>query len=138
LLWIRLIITLFLASFVNACAVGQDTKAAEAVVAEFREHMASAALGDIYDAAADDWKKAMSRDDTRAFLGAVNRKLGAVKTSKQTGWRDDVTTNGHLVTLEYHTEFEHGDGDEAFVVRLKNAHGQLAGYHINSMAMMVN
>ena len=128
---------MLLVSYCGACSVGQDTKAAEAAVSKFREQMASGALGDIYDSAADDWKSAVTRDDSAAFLGAVNRKLGPVKTSTQTGWRDNLTSNGHLVTLEYHTKFEHGDGDETFSIRLKDARGQLAGYHINSMDMMI-
>jgi hypothetical protein len=135
--WLRLALVLLLVSVVSACSVGHDTKAAEVVVSKFREQMARGALGDIYDTAAGDWKSAVSRDDSAAFLGAVNRKLGTVKTSTQTGWRDNVTTGGHMVTLVYHTKFENGDGDETFLVRLTDSRGQLAGYHINSMAMMI-
>jgi hypothetical protein len=138
MLRLRLTITLLLASFVTACSVGQDTKSAKAVVSHCREQMARSALGEIYDGAADDWKTADSRDDSTALVGAVNRKLGAVKTSTQTDRHDNVsTTTGHKVTLVYHTKFELGDGDETFVVRLVGGHGPLAGYLINSMAMII-
>jgi hypothetical protein len=53
------------------------------------------------------------------------------------GWRDNLTTGGHTVILQYHTEFEGGGADETFAIRLDGDNGQLAGYHINSMAMMV-
>jgi hypothetical protein len=138
MLRIRLAFTLLIVSIVGACANGQDTRAAEKVVTTFREQMATAALGDIYDAAAADWKKAVSRSDSDAFLGAVNRKLGAVKSTTRTGWRDNYSTDGHVVILQYHTEFEHGGGDETFTVRVDGDNGQLAGYNINSMAMLVN
>jgi hypothetical protein len=39
--------------------------------------------------------------------------------------------------LQYHTQFEGGAADETFAIRLEGDGGQLAGYHINSLAMMV-
>ena len=122
---------------VTACSPAKDTKAAEQAVAQFRKQMASASLADIYTGAAPEWRSSISRSDADAFLGAVNKKLGAVKSSVQTGWRDNVTSSGHTVVLQYHTEFEGGGADESFAIRLDGDNGQLAGYHINSMAMMV-
>ncbi|MGH9645099.1 MAG: hypothetical protein ACRD3Q_22065 [Terriglobales bacterium] len=106
-------------------------------MAQFREQMASSSLAAIYDGAAPEWQKSVSRGDSDTFLGAVNRKLGAVKSSVRTGWRDNLTSSGHLMILAYHTEFEGGGADETFTIRLDGDHGQLAGYHINSMTMMV-
>jgi hypothetical protein len=119
------------------CSPAKDTKAAEQTVAQFRKQMASAALADIYEGAAPEWKSSISRSDADAFLGAVNKKLGAVKSSVQTGWRDNLTGSGHIMVLQYHTEFEGGGADETFTIRLDGDNGQLAGYHINSMAMMI-
>jgi hypothetical protein len=121
----------------SACSPAQDTTAAEQAVAQFRQQMASASLAEIYDGAAPEWKKSISRSDSEAFLGAVNRKLGAVKSSVRTGWRDNLTTSGHTVMLGYHTEFEGGGADETFTFRINGDHAQLVGYHINSLAMMV-
>ena len=135
--WVRVAVVVILGSVASACSVGKDTKAAESAVSTFREQLSKSAFGEIYNAAADDWKKSISREDSDAFLGAVNRKLGAVKSSTQTGWRDNATTSGHFVTLVYHTKFENGDGDETFVYRLEDGRSVLAGYHINSMAMLI-
>jgi hypothetical protein len=121
----------------SACSPAKDTKAAEQTVAQFRRQMAAASLADIYATAAPEWRKSASRAESDAFLGAVNRKLGAVKTSAQTGWRDNLDSRGHTVILDYHTEFEGGGADETFTVRLNGDNGQLVGYHISSMAMMV-
>jgi len=134
---VRLFAVVLLAAVTAGCSMGKDTKQAEHVVDAFRAQMASGLLGDIYDASGDDWKKSISRVDSDAFLGAVNRKLGVVKSTSQTGWRDNLTTSGHVVVLSYHTVFEHGDGDESFTVRLDEGHARLSGYHINSMAMMI-
>ena len=128
------------AVLLNACSMSKDTKAAELAVARVScKQMASASLADIYAPAAPGWKCSMSRSDAVAFLGAVNRSLGTVKSSVQTGWRDNVTTGGHIVILQYHTEFEGGGADgNRFAIRLDGGKfGQLAGYHINSLAMMV-
>jgi hypothetical protein len=135
--WKRIAAVVLLAALASGCSVGKDTKAAEAGVSTFREQLSRGAFGEIYETAADDWKKAISREDSDAFLGAVNRKLGAVKSTAQTGWRDNATTGGHLVILVYHTKFENGDGDETFEFRLEDGHAVLSGYRINSMAMMV-
>jgi hypothetical protein len=134
----HLILVLLAAATISACSTGKDTRAAEQVVARFREQMSAAALGDIYDAASSEWQKSTSRSDSEVFLAAVNRKLGGVKTASRTGWQDSYNTSGHIVTLRYHTEFERGAGDETFTVRLEGGRGQLVGYHINSNAMMIN
>ena len=76
---LRLLICVLSVTVGSACSPAQDTKIAEQVVRQFREQMASASLADIYDSAAPDWRKTISRSDSDAFLGAVNKKLGAVK-----------------------------------------------------------
>jgi hypothetical protein len=43
-----------------------------------------------------------------------------------------------MVALRYHTEFEHGAGDETFTIRFDGDNAQLAGYHLDSTAMMIN
>lgn len=135
--YLRIVAWALLVSTLCACSIGKDTKAAESAVATFREQLARSDFSGIYQSAADDWKKSVSRADSDAFLGAVNRKLGALKSSAQTGWQDNATTGGHLVKLVYHTKFENGDGDETFVFRLEGGRALLVGYHINSMAMMI-
>jgi hypothetical protein len=134
----RWIFALLAVSLISACSPAKDTRAAEQVVARFRQQMSAAALGDIYDAASAEWQKSSSRDDSGVFLAAVNRKLGEVKTASRTGWQDNYNTSGHIVILRYHTEFERGGGDETFTIRLDGDKGQLVGYHINSNAMMIN
>lgn len=61
-----------------------------------------------------------------------------MKSSVRTGWRDNLSSVGHVIVLSYHTEFNGGSGDETFTIRLDGAHGQLAGYHINSLALVRN
>jgi hypothetical protein len=131
------IVCLICVTSISACSPAKDSKAAEQAVAQFRKQMASAAFADIYAGAAPEWRSSISRTDADAFLGAVNKKLGGVKSSVQTGWRDNLTAGGHSMILQYHTEFEGGGADETFAIRLVGEGGQLAGYHINSLAMMV-
>ncbi len=129
---------LLVVSALGACSAGKDTRLAEATVQRIREQLSAGDLAGIYDNAAADWKKSMSRAESDALLGAVNRKLGALKTSERKGWQDSYNTGGHFVELAYHTVFERGPADETFTIRLADNKATLAGYHINSMAMMIN
>lgn len=134
---ISLVVCLIAAIVLSGCSPAKDTKEAEQAVAQFRSQMASGLLADIYAEAAPEWRSSVSRSDSDAFLGAVTRKLGAFKSSTQTGWRDSVDTRGHTVVLQYHTAFEGGGADETFTILLNGEKGTLAGYHINSLAMMI-
>jgi hypothetical protein len=42
-----------------------------------------------------------------------------------------------MVTLNYATEFTRGRGTESFVFRVEGERAKLAGYHVNSMDLMM-
>jgi hypothetical protein len=73
-----------------------------------------------------------------ALLAAVDRKLGAVKDAEKNGWNVNFQTSGTFVTLGFKTQFEHGRGVETFVYRIADGRALLAGYHINSNALITN
>ena len=79
-----------------------------------------------------------TREKFVAFLAAVHRKLGVMKSTKQRGWNVNYHTSGTFVTLTYATTYERGEAVEQFVYRLRAEQALLAGYHVNSEALVLN
>jgi hypothetical protein len=113
-----------------------DTSAAEAEVTKFHAALGDARFGEIYAAAAEDLKSKATEPQFTELLDAVNRKLGKVKTTQHSGWKVNYSTSGNYVTLVDNTTYEHGEADEQFVYRMQHKDARLAGYHINSNALI--
>ncbi len=75
-------------------------------------------------------------NDFTELLSAVSRKLGTKKSSTNVNWNINYHTSGTFVTLTQNTEFERGDAEEQFVYRIEEDKALLAGYHINSHALI--
>jgi len=134
----RLCGLLVAAVLVTGCSSGQDLGLAEAGIARFRELMAAQQFGQIYSEAADDLKKATTEPELTRLLAAIDRKLGAVKSTEKNGWSVNYNPSGTSVTLKLKTEFERGTGAETFVYRITSGKALLAGYHINSTELITN
>jgi hypothetical protein len=63
--------------------------------------------------------------------------LGKTKSAEKRGWNVNYHTSGTFVTLTYKTSYVEGEADEQFVYRLEGTVALLAGYHINSNALIV-
>jgi hypothetical protein len=110
-----------------ACSGTQEVNMAQEATANFHEMMSAGQLEQIYAQSDDSFKKATTAEDLTRFLSAMNRKLGV-----------GFTPSGTSVTLRYATQFEHGSGTETFLYRFPNGGALLAGYHVNSNALMTN
>jgi hypothetical protein len=118
------------------CSPAADTKAAEEGVTAFHRTMDAGQYAPIYDGSAPDMKSAISRDDFVKLLTGLHSKLGSFQSGKTTGWNDNANTGGHYVTLSREAHFERGSGTEEFVFRIENGRAVLAGYHVNSNALV--
>ncbi|MFM5886442.1 MAG: hypothetical protein ACKOQ3_14140 [Novosphingobium sp.] len=78
---------------------------AEAKVAAFHTALDREQYDAIWTSSDAQLRKVTSRPDLAKFLGAVHRKLGGVKSTKQVGWRVNATTGGTFVALNMATEF---------------------------------
>ena len=67
---------------------------------------------------------------------AIDRKLGAAKIATRTTWNQTHLPSGTFVTLVFKMQFEKGDGTETFMYRISDGKAFLAGYHINSNALI--
>lgn len=133
----RLICLVALVLSLVGCSMSKDVETAEKKVSEFRSLLASKRFGQIYYASADDLKKAVKKSEFVAFLEAVNRKLGKVKKTELVNWNVNYNTSGKFITLTYNTTYAEGDASEQFIYRVQNDNAKLAGYHINSAALII-
>jgi hypothetical protein len=134
----RLSIALLTATALGGCSAVANTKVAEQAVATFHERLDAAEFDAIYDQSADDLKKASTRQNFVAILEAVRRKLGTSKSSDQKGWNVNYNISSSFVTLSYATVYGGGEATEVFTYRMDGEMPLLAGYHINSTALLLN
>ncbi len=129
-------IALGCAAALASCSSFEDKGAAEKQIAVFHQAYSAGQFARIYRTAAPAFRKTAPEPKLVAFLGAVHRKLGAVKSSDQQNWRADYGTGGNRVTLIYKTTFAGGDGVETFVYEAGPT-PHLLGYHIASDALVL-
>jgi hypothetical protein len=120
------------------CSGGEDVSIAERGIADFHQRLDTGQFGAIYAGSSQDMKSATNQASLVQLLAAVHRKLGAFKAGKSAGWNDTVSTGGHFVTLNYAATYERGMAQENFVYRIADGKALLAGYHINSRALLLN
>ena len=74
--------------------------------------------------------------DFVAVLDAVHRKLGTVQKTERQTWNVNYHTSDTFATLVYKTQYVGGEATKTFVYRIKGGSALLAGYHINSNALI--
>ncbi len=119
------------------CSLGGDAKLAEQAVPRFHQMLDAGQFDVVYADAADELKRASSRQDFVALLEVIHRKLGNSKTSTRQGWNVNYRTSGTFVMLTYATVYDQGDAAEQFVYRLVGEKALLVGYHVNSNALIL-
>jgi hypothetical protein len=122
---------------VAGCSMSADTKVAEVAVSRFHSMLDAAQFEAIYTESSDDLKQATTQAKLVAFLEAVHRKLGPTRASKAQSWNVNYHTTGIFVTLTYLTTYQEGEAHEQFIYRLQGSDAKLAGYHINSEALIL-
>jgi hypothetical protein len=129
-----LVLTAFAA--LAACSPGADVPAAEQRVAWFHAALDSGRYAAIHASSSAEMKGTTSAADLTRLLAAVHDRLGRFRAGKTRSWNDSRTTSGHFVTLDYAATYERGSAEENFVFRIDNGGAALAGYHVNSNALI--
>ena len=132
----KLLVVAFCTTLLAGCSMSKDTALAQAQISAFHSELDAGSFQKIYLSSSPDLKKAASEADFVKLLATINRKLGNVKTSTQLTWKVFSGTSGTFVTIVDKSQFEQGSGDEKFVYRIDNGVAKLAGYHINSLALI--
>jgi hypothetical protein len=115
-----------------------DTGAAEGGVTRFRRQMDARRFHEIYANATPEFRQSGSEATLVRFLDRISTRLGRVLEATRQGWRVTTNTSGTYVSLTYATTFHHGRGNEEFVFRMDGQQALLAGYHINSMDLVID
>ena len=116
----------------TSCSFTKGKSQAESAVAQFHSQYNSDQFHEIYNQADEGFRKSGDEASVVEYLEALRRKLGTVKTAKQTGWHVNATTAGTIVTLGYDVEFSEGKGTEHFVFRVSGDQALLYRYDVNS------
>jgi hypothetical protein len=132
-----LILVLGFLLVLSGCSASADTAAAEQAVPQFHRSLDAGRFAEIYEQSSDDLKKVASKQDFLSLLEAVHRKLGNTKSSEKQAWNINYHTSGTFVTLVYKTAYAEGEASEKFVFRMHGSAATLAGYHINSNALIL-
>ena len=135
----RYLTPILAAAMLAGCGVRESFDDASAEVDRFHAALDAGEWQRVWKGADPALRGATQREEFGRPLEAVHRKLGKVRSSEQTGWNANATTQGTFLTLTMRTEFERGSGMEEFVYR-KADDGKLAlvGYNIQSREMMLN
>ncbi len=120
------------------CSMSSDIAAAEAEIPSFHKSLDASSFAAIYENSSSDFKHATTQAALIQLLSAIHRKLGQFQSGKAAGWNDNVTTGGHFVTINYAAQYTYGTAQEIFVYRLDGSTARLAGYHVNSAALIIN
>jgi len=119
-----------------ACSPGADVPAAERGVAAFHAALDAGRYAAIHASSSAEMKETTSPADLTRLLAAVHDRLGAFRAGKTRSWNDSRTTSGHFLTLDYSATYERGTAEENFVFRIDGDRAVLAGYHVNSNALI--
>jgi hypothetical protein len=122
----------------SACSIGKDIPAAEAAAVGFHQMLDAGKFADTWQNAAPELRAATPQDKWLALLDAVHRKLGKFRTAKTVGWNDNFNNGAHYIVLNQEAQYERGTAQEQFVYRLNAGKAALAGYHVNSDALILN
>ena len=119
------------------CGTRQDLGKTDAAVKKFHEQLEAGAFSQIYADSDSAMKQAASETQLTDLLSAVNRKLGHVKKTDRQGFYVNWNTSGKFIRLNYKTQFDADTADEQFVFHVMGDQVSLAGYHINSDALIL-
>ncbi len=132
----RVVCLLFLFVALAACSLTKGREAAANAVVGFHNQLDSADFGGVYAKTHPDFKRASSEKDFVAVLEAVHRKLGTVRSAKQTSWQVQTVGIHTNVVLNYRTNFSGGDAAETFTYRMDGPNALLLGYSIDSTVLV--
>jgi hypothetical protein len=119
-----------------ACSPGAEVPAAERAAASFHAQLDAGRFAAIYAQSSDEMKRTTSQQDLVRLLDAVHARLGRFRSGRTAGWNDSRTSAGRFVALDYAATYERGAAQENFVFRVDDGRAVLAGYHVDSKALL--
>ena len=121
-----------------SCAAGMivGREAGEAGTTQFHKDWNDAKWDNIVKYCDPQMFESTPEPKLRKFFSAVHDKLGKQVSATQGTWRANASTSGNYYIVEYQTKFEKGDATERFVWRIHGTQAKLAGWNVNSDALL--
>jgi hypothetical protein len=111
----------------------------ESVIANVSDEIEQGRYEEIYNQAADEWRRDSTLDQSSAVFKTLKDKLGRISSralhSATEGNNSRGPLPGHSFVVTYETKFERGEGMETFTLVERNGHWLLARYFVNSTAL---
>ena len=82
------------------------------------------------------FRTASTKQKYEELMAAVQRKLGKVTSTSNSGWRVQSFNLQTTVLMSQNTTFEHGQGTESFTFALNGTNAALVAYNIQSMDLI--
>ena len=114
------------------CSAGADLPVARAGVDKVHSQLNGGQCAEIRDQASTEFKELSSAESWKTVCDQLAAGLGKFVSLAQVGWNDEVGTNGHIIRINYDSEFEKGKAQEQFLFRIDGGKAVLVGYHVNS------
>ncbi|MEK0449224.1 MAG: hypothetical protein RL088_1492 [Verrucomicrobiota bacterium] len=125
-------------TILSACGLTKGKEIATKSVETFRQQFSESKFAEIYSAATPAFKASVNEANFTKFIQAVQRKLGAYKSSTQRGWKVNSINGTTSVVLNYDSVFEQGSAVETFTFIISGDSAVLQGYNVNSPALIIN
>ncbi len=109
---------------------------AEQAILDFHALYNQGNIDEIWNDAAPEFRTASNRQKYDDFMGAMQRKLGRVTSSSNSKWNIQTFNLKTTVSMVPKTEFENGQGMEAFIFTMDGPNAVLLGYNIQSMDLV--
>jgi len=134
----RTLFSISLLVLLGACGDTFDGRAvAEPEVKEFHELLKAKDFEAMYRRSSTDFQAAAPKEKVLALYAAIDRKLGALQTTKQINWSVNTRNLVTTVVLVYASQFQDGEATETFTFRVKSGEAELIGYNIASFDMLI-
>jgi hypothetical protein len=134
-----LAITLLMFATTVLVGCGGFTKgkgASEKAIAHFHELYNQRKLDEIWQKADSKFRASSTKQKYDEFMGALQRKLGKIISSSNTGWNVKSFNLKTIVYMTQKTAFEHGQGVESFTFAMQGTNAVLVGYNIQSLDLI--
>jgi hypothetical protein len=131
-----ILVILGAAALVGCGGLTKGKAAAEAAIARFHASYNQGKLDDIWKEADPGFRTASAKQNYDDLMGAVQRKLGKVTSTSNTGWNVQSFNFKTTVSMTQKSVFESGQGTESFTFTVDGTNAVLTGYNIQSMDLI--
>ena len=118
-----------------ACGVYQARTIGKEEAKRFHEQFNSSRYTDIYRASSPEFRKSVTEEEWLAVCTEIRKRLGQWETWEPKNKDSQVLlvdAGGYIVTLDYMSQFELGQANEALRFAVKNDKASLLSYNVVS------